>query len=253
MDVLIEPSLSLRSGDAPATLHVCISEPLLAQSVTELVPEVRQLQRRGVTMVSIRRQQILRLGPQAVKSILSDGGLEISSLGFAGDFTGTLGRSFGGAVDDTRRALDMAAGLKARAVIVVPGSIGMHTRAHAEENIRLGLNSCLDDALRLRVTMLVPLNSVFGDRGDVYRPHNMSSLDWIDSLQSGRIRGLLMLRGQSPWTHLVDCWKRCLTSGGYLRVSPRCRALVGTQHLLSHIMSRLDVARGKVRVKTRAG
>jgi len=253
MDVLLEPSLSVCSDDRISALDVAVSEPLVAQSLAELVPEVARLRRRGVRIVSIRRQQILRLGEVEVQDVLADSGLEVSSIGFAGGFTGTLRRGYRQAVEDTRRAIELAADFHAKSVIVVPGSRGLHTRRHAERIIRHGLYDCLDDALRMRVTMLVPLNSVFGDRDDVYRPHDMSSLDWIDSLDSHRIRGLLMLRGKSPWSQLPDCWRRCLTSDGYLRVSPRCRAAVGTQHLLSHITSRLDTASRTVRLKTRAG
>ncbi|MEZ6063081.1 MAG: TIM barrel protein [Planctomycetaceae bacterium] len=252
MDVLLEPLPFVNSRNHSAS-DIRVSEALNATTLAELVGEVSELTRRGIAMVSIRRQQILRIGPAPLQHVLADSGLEVSSIGFAGGFTGTLGRGYKQAVDDTRRAIELAAEFRARSVIVVAGSRNLHTRRHAERIVRDGLNDCLDDALRLRVTMLVPMNSVFGHRREVYRPEHLAPLDWIDSLESLRIRSLLMLRGQSPWNHLPDCWRRCLTSGGYLRASPRCRAINGSQHLLSHIASRLEIASRKKEVKTRAG
>lgn len=218
------------------------AEILLATDYPELIAEVRELQRRRVSSVSIRRQRALRIGPARLRKVLQDHGLAVCTIGFAGGFTGTVGRSYRQAVDDTRRAIEYAAELQARAVIVVPGSKGLHTYGHAESTIRHGLEDCLDDALRMRVDMLLPLNSVLGNGRDVFQPRDQSRLDWIEAFGCHRIKSLMMLRGMSPWDRLPDCWRRCLTSGGALRISGRTRQTLGRHEIVSELLSRLDNA-----------
>lgn len=241
MDIVLErnpPGVFPSQHSVLPLLHS--AELLLASDFSELVAEIRQLQRRRVRMVSIRRQRALRIGPARLKMVLEDAGLQVCTVGFAGGFTGTLGRSYQQAVDDTRRAIEFAADLKARAVVVVPGSRGRHIYNHAERVIRDGLNDCLDDALRLRIDMLVPLTTVLGNRSDVFRPKCDSLLDWIESFESHRIRSMMMLRRRAPLKGLPACWERCLRSGGALRIGRRCRITTGSHNVIAEILSRLN-------------
>lgn len=241
MDVVLKSN-----GDSASTVtssvlsDVEIAEPLMAQTYSELLTETDSLQRRRIRRVSVRRQQIFRIGEERMCEVLTDRGIAVSTLNFAGGFTGTIGHSFAQAVCDTRRALETAARFSAAAIVVVPGSRGLHTYQHAEQTIREGLNACLDDALRLRINMLVPLNSVLGHRRDVFQPRNESRLDWVRSFNSHRIRGLMVLRGKSPWDRLPDCWVRCLDSGGCLRISRRCRVTLGLNNLLNQMLAQLN-------------
>jgi len=244
MDVVLEqtnPSfVSSEHGDEDATGLLNTAELLLSKDYLELLAEVRQLQRRRVRMVSVRRQRALRIGPRRLQQVLEDHGMEVCTLGFAGGFTGTLGRGYRQAIDDTRRALEYAAELKARAVVVLTGTKGLHTYNHAERTIRDGLNDCLDDALRLRIDMLLPLNAVLGNGRECFLPKAQTRLDWIASLGSHRIKSLMMLRGRSPLKRLPDCWKRCLLDGGALRISGRTRRVLGRHAIVSDIASRLS-------------
>jgi hypothetical protein len=245
MDVVLERQASFavigQNSDANKAMpNLLVKAKLLqASDFSELVAEVQKLQRRRVRVVSIRRQRALQIGPQRLQAVLEDAGLQVCTVGFAGGFTGTLGRNYKQAVDDTRRALEFAAQLKARAVLVVPGSRGFHTYNHAERTIRDGLYDCLDDALRLRIDMLVPLNAVFGTGKDFFVPQQKSALDWIDQLDSHRIKSMMMLRGPNPWDRLPACWERCLLNGGVLRASRRCRIQLGTHNIARHILTHL--------------
>ncbi len=216
------------------------AELLLAQDFEELVAEVRQLQQRRVRMVSIRRQRARRIGFANLKMVLDDAGLEVCTLGFAGGFTGSLGRSYQHAVDDTRRALEFAAQLNARAIVVVPGSRGRHIYNHAARLVRDGLNDCIDDALRLRIDMLVPLTTVLGSNKDVFTPRCDSMLDWIRSFECHRVKAMMMLRRRQPLKNLPACWKRCLNDGGALRIGRRCRTTLGSHNVIASIASQLN-------------
>lgn len=244
MDVVLERQLfgvANRKPQSPPLLNT--AELLLASEFNELVAEIRQLQRRRIKMVSIRRQRARRIGLPRLKMVLEDAGMQVCTVGFAGGFTGTLNRSYCQAVDDTRRALEFAAELDARAVVVVPGSRGGHIYNHAERLVRDGLFDCLDDALRLRIDMLVPLTTVLGNRQDVFHPKCDNLLDWIESFDSHRIQAMMMLRRRLPLKGLPACWERCLRSGGALRIGRRCRVTIGSHRVVAEILSRLnDVA-----------
>lgn len=241
MDVVLERKpfgVSVANKDDSPVLNT--AELLLASEFSELVAEVRQLQRRNVRMVSIRRQRARRIGLPCLKMVLEDAGMQVCTIGFAGGFTGTLNRSYRQAVDDTRRALEFAAELKARAVVVVPGSRGRHIYNHAERLVRGGLEDCLDDALMRRIDMLIPLTTVLGNWRDIFRPRKTGLLDWIESFGSHRIQAMMMLRRRSPLKGLPACWERCLRSGGALRIGRRCRTTIGSQNVISQILTKLN-------------
>lgn len=233
-------STQVENATSPAQLHS--AEILMARDFEGLIAEVRQLQRRRVRMVSVRRQRALQIGPATLKEVLSDAGLEVCTLGFAGGFTGSLNRSYCQAVDDTRRALEFACELNARAVVVLPGSRGRHIYSHGERCAREGLEACLDDALRYRVDMLVPLNTMLGKDKDIFVPRKMSRLKWLDSLNSHRIRPMMMLRNKTFWKGLPASFKACLLQGGALRISGRTRKTLGSHAVLNHLIKTLDDA-----------
>lgn len=231
-------SNQVENAPSPTQLHS--AEILVARDFEGLIAEVRQLQRRRIRLVSVRRQRARQIGPEILKEVLHDAGLEVCTVGFAGGFTGSLNRSYTQAVDDARRALEFACELNARAVVVLPGSRGRHIYSHAERCARDGLEACLDDALRYRVDMLVPLNTMLGKDKDIFIPHKMSRLDWLNSLNSHRIRPMMMLRNKTFWKGLPECFKACLMQGGALRISGRTRKVLGSHAVLNHLTKTLE-------------
>lgn len=219
---------------------ILLSAPLQAQSPLELAAEIPELRKRRVRLVSLRRQQVMRLGQQALQHLLADNGIEVGTIGYAGGFTGSLGRGYECAVADLLRALELAASLKAKSLVVVPGSQGNHIYNHASRTIQAGLERSLDDALRFRIDLQIAINNVIGGRDDVFRPEGLSPLQWIENLDSHRMKGLMVLRGEDPWTQLPDCWQRCLMSGGILRLSRSCRLLAGTRKVIARIVEGLN-------------
>ena len=246
MDVLLsalDPNASDIHQSRRRTLTV--SESLTATTFSELVAEAHQLKRRGIGFVNLRRQQILRLGQQRLLEVLDEAQLGVSSLAYTGGFTGSLGMSYQEAVSDTRHALEMASEIGASSVITLTGSKGLHTYRHAERTIREGITECLDDALRYRVNLMIPLTTCFGHQRDVFEPESDSCLDWISSFQSHRIRPMMLLRGDSPWNRVPDCWKRCLKDGGLLRISRDSEQALGTTRLLSTMLESLSSERSR--------
>jgi hypothetical protein len=215
---------------------------LHARTLLELTTEVTDLHKRRVRLVNVRRQQVMRLGEQSLLHVLSDNGLQVGTVGYAGGFTGSLGRSYEESVQDTYRALEMAAALSARSLVIVPGSQQKHIHSHASKTITAGLDRCLDDALRFRIDLQISLSNIIRDRDDVFVPIGQSPLQWIEDMDSHRIKGMMVLRGASPWKDMPDSWRRCLLSGGILRLSRSCCQLVGARQVMDHIIQGLSDA-----------
>lgn len=236
-----------RQPDGTFTVPACAnelqqSETLKAKSPQELDDEIQRLDKRRVRMVSVRRQQVLLLGQERLQECLEAHNIEVGSIGYAGGFTGSLGqgRGYELAVSDTLRALHQAAELKAKSLVILPGCRARLTYNHASNTILAGLERCLDDALRFRITMHVALNTVLGGGRDVFRPINKSPLEWISEMGSHRIRARMIVRGPESWESLPDCWRACLRSGGVLRLSRRCQELEGTGMVISRVVRALN-------------
>jgi hypothetical protein len=94
---------------------------------------------------------------------LGRSGLTVSSLQWAGGFTGSDGRSFEDSLSDARLAIQTADKLRAGCLIIHSGARGVHTHNHARRLIRLALAKLLPLAEERGIKLaLEPMN---GDCG----------------------------------------------------------------------------------------
>lgn len=130
---------------------VAISQ--LTMSRWELPAEVAHLADRGFDAISIWRPKLSDMGLDESAAILSRSGVRVSSLQWAGGFTGGDGRSFAESVSDAREAIDTAAALGGRILIVHAGCRGGHTLSHARRLLLQALETLLPVAERAGVTL----------------------------------------------------------------------------------------------------
>ena len=234
MDVFLEQETEWAKPSVVS--RIAVSMPLRSESVDDLICEAEQLHRRGIGYVSVRRQQVLRIGEHTLHDVLADSGISVSCLGFAGGFTGALGMSYESAIDDVRRAADLAADLDARFLVIVPGEQGLHTYNHAEKTVRMGLTDALYHADQRRVQLLIPNDTVLGCLRDVFRP-KVCPLNWVAQLGSHAIRPLIIIRGETISCRLPKGWRESLASGGCLRVCHRCHNYEQNARLLAGILT----------------
>ncbi len=104
----------------------------------------------GIRSIGVWRQKLSDYGDEKGIELLSEMGISVSNLTWAGGFTGSDGRSFSDAIADALEAIELAADLQAGCLIVYSGGRGGHTSNHA--------NRLLKDAL----TTLLPAASAFG-------------------------------------------------------------------------------------------
>ena len=85
----------------------------------------------GYDSIGVWRRKIDDFGHRDAIDMLYDSSLSVSSLNWAGGFTGSDGRSFVDAVDDAVDAISLASKLNAGTLIVHPGARNNHTNSHA--------------------------------------------------------------------------------------------------------------------------
>ncbi|HUQ68998.1 MAG TPA: hypothetical protein VM165_05720, partial [Planctomycetaceae bacterium] len=78
----------------------------------------------GWRSLGLLRLSLWRFGEERTGELLREAGLGVSSLSWAGGFTGTAGFTFREAVADGRQALREAAAVGAETLVIAPGGRG---------------------------------------------------------------------------------------------------------------------------------
>lgn len=117
-------------------LEVAVSQ--LTTARWELADEIAAVRESGFARLAVWRPKLSDLGASAAAAALMAGGVGMSSLQWAGGFTGSDGRSFRESVADAEDAIRAAAVLADAAAVRRPGVLvlhsgcrGGHTRSHA--------------------------------------------------------------------------------------------------------------------------
>jgi sugar phosphate isomerase/epimerase len=97
----------------------------------------------GIAAIGVWRQKLADCGEEKGTELLTDAGMTVSSLQWAGGFTGSCGPSHRENLDDARQAIRLAAALKAGCLIIHSGARGIHTYKHARRLFREALDKLL--------------------------------------------------------------------------------------------------------------
>ncbi|MGM1062474.1 sugar phosphate isomerase/epimerase family protein [Saccharothrix sp. Mg75] len=129
------------------------------------VPEVVEVcARHGIGGVGLWREPVAEFGPARTAALVRSAGLTVSSLCRGGFFTGHDQR-----LDDNRRAIDEAAALGARCLVLVPGGVPDRDLVAARGRVASALAVLAPYAASAGVRLAVePMHPVFcADRGVV--------------------------------------------------------------------------------------
>jgi sugar phosphate isomerase/epimerase len=125
--------------------------------------DVARYQAAGVPAIGVWRQKLADVGDEKGAELLADSGLVVSSLQWAGGFTGSDGHSHEESLTDARQAIVTAAAIKARCLIIHSGARGVHTHNHARRLFRQALDKLLPLAEERGIALaLEPMNSDCG-------------------------------------------------------------------------------------------
>ena len=118
----------------------------------------------GIDAIGVWRWKLEDFGEERGIELLRDSGLTVSSVSWAGGFTGANGMSFNEAVDDAREALRIAGELNASCLVIAAGGRGGHTLNHASTLLREGLKHLADFAAEENVFLaLQPMRPMFSE------------------------------------------------------------------------------------------
>ncbi len=109
----------------------------------------------GVPAMAVWRHKLSDFGEEKGIEMLADCGVTVSSLMWAGGFTGSDGRSHQDGVADAREAIRLAAAMRAECLIVYSGSRAGHTQNHAKRLLIAALTSLIPIAAEFGVPLAI--------------------------------------------------------------------------------------------------
>lgn len=117
--------------------------------------DVKAYSAAGIPAIGVWRQKLSDCGLAKGLEILAQHHLEVSHLSWAGGFTGSDGRSYRESLDDALEAIQTAAQLHARCLLVYTGSRAGHTYNHARRLVKEALVELSERAAQLGVVLAV--------------------------------------------------------------------------------------------------
>ena len=109
----------------------------------------------GYDAIGVWRQKLADFGEEQGIDLLADSGLAVTSLLWAGGFTGSDGRSQREAIADAAHAIRLAGAMNAGCLVVYPGGRNNHTFRHAERLLRSAIDTLLEYAEDAEVTLAI--------------------------------------------------------------------------------------------------
>jgi sugar phosphate isomerase/epimerase len=109
----------------------------------------------GVAGIGVWRQKLADFGEERGIELLLESGLSVSSLMWAGGFTGSDGKNFKDSIDDAKEAIRLASAMNAGCLIVYSGPRAGHTHNHARRLMRGALEEILPLADDLEIDLAI--------------------------------------------------------------------------------------------------
>jgi len=123
---------------------------------------VREYQRAGFDGIGVSLQKLIRFGADRAIAAVQASTLKVSTLGWAGGFTGVNHYSLDEAVEDARQALLWAGELGADALVIVSGPQSGHIRPHARRLVIEAMARLVDLATEVDVRLaLQPMHPLY--------------------------------------------------------------------------------------------
>lgn len=109
----------------------------------------------GYDAMGVCRYKLQEFGEEKAVELLHEHQMQVSSLHWAGGFTGADGRTFRESLMDGLDAIEVAASLNAGCLVILAGSRGGHTRSHARRILKKALSELGEAAMACGVQLAV--------------------------------------------------------------------------------------------------
>jgi len=142
----------------------------------------------GIDAIGVWRQKLSDFGEEKGIELCADTGLAISSLLWAGGFTGSDGRTFKESVADAGEAVRLAAAMNAGCLIVYSGARGGHTHNHARRLIKSAMSEIAPLAAEQGVTLAVEPMHPGCASGWTFLTSAADTVELIDAVGSEQVK-----------------------------------------------------------------
>lgn len=116
----------------------------------------------GISAIGIWRPKLVQFGEERGIDLIHESGLSVSSVSWAGGFTGAYGHSYAESMHDARDAMATAAALNADCLRLVSGGRAGHTLNHARRLLVAALKDLADTAGDYGITLAIqPMHPMF--------------------------------------------------------------------------------------------
>lgn len=127
-----------------------------------LLEEVAAYTVAGIDAIGIWRPKLAEFGEERGSLLVRESPLAVSSVSWAGGFTGSHGHSYREAIDDARDAIRVAGEMNAECLVIVSGSRAGHTVNHARRLLVDALDELGDFAAANKLVLaLQPMHPMF--------------------------------------------------------------------------------------------
>lgn len=162
-------------------------EPSFRMSVSELTTmrwelaeEIERISAHRFEAIAIWRTKLSDVGVAGARRMLRRAGMGVSSLQWAGGFTGSDGRTFRESVEDAREAILAASALGCGVVVIQPGCRGGHTLGHAHRLLCEAMEILVPEASDRGVTLAIQPSHAGSPSGCGFLTRVASALEWVD-------------------------------------------------------------------------
>ena len=127
--------------------------------------DVQHYAEAGFEAIAVWRQKLSDCGERRGRKLLAESDLQVSSLMWAGGFTGNEGRTYQESMQDAREAIHLAFELQAPTLLVHSGARGGHTHNHARRLLKNALQDLGPIAAEFGVCLALepmPLETALG-------------------------------------------------------------------------------------------
>lgn len=119
----------------------------------------------GINVIGLWLPKLLEYGEERALDWLAENGLAVSTLSYAGGFTGAFGHNLSDVLIETRGLIELAGALRAESLVVVSGPVNNHITKHATRLVVESLKELADDAAENGVTLsLMPMRKAFSKK-----------------------------------------------------------------------------------------
>jgi sugar phosphate isomerase/epimerase len=151
-------------SESPPNLDLLAINAITVRDKWNLRQTVEGCARQGIRGISTWRDKVAETGVKQAARMIRDNGLTVTGLCSGGRFPAADRNGRKAALDDNRRAIDEAATLEARCLIIVAGGLpaGSRDLAGAREMVIEGLGDVLEHARAAGVPLAIePLHPMF--------------------------------------------------------------------------------------------